>query len=238
MARLHLIRHGRASALADDYDQLDPLGEIQAGLLGEHLARGGQRFDRVYVGPLRRQRETWRLMHATAARLGARWPEAVSLAGLAEAPLDLLMKKYLRARIPHDARLRSYAEAVRGAIGNTEALERTLGPLLEYMTELWRGKELAAGELESAAAFDARVLDTWNELRKHDEVGEIAVVTSNGVIAQLLRLATGTVEAWSLAKTRLYNTSVSLVDVHPDRVVLVAQNLIEHLPDPAQRTVL
>ncbi|MGD8861671.1 MAG: phosphoglycerate mutase family protein [Myxococcales bacterium] len=71
MTRLHLIRHGRASASADDYDQLQPLGETQARLLGEHLGARRQHFDRVYVGPLKRQRETLRLMRRSAGEVGS-----------------------------------------------------------------------------------------------------------------------------------------------------------------------
>ena len=61
-------------------------GIEQARLLGAHLAQRGQRFDAVYVGPLRRQRETLRLMREAggAARPGPRstcskaWPKVRS----------------------------------------------------------------------------------------------------------------------------------------------------------------
>src|SRR5262245_4817205 len=105
MTILHLIRHGRASALEADYDQLQPLGELQARLLGAHLAERAQRFDGVYVGPLKRQRETWRLMCEAAGAWAQQWPEARVLDGLAEGPFEVLMKAHLRPRIKLDVAL-------------------------------------------------------------------------------------------------------------------------------------
>src|SRR4029077_15829933 len=96
MTTLHLIRHGRATALEEDYDQLHPLGELQARLLGEHLAKSALRFDGVYVGPLRRQLPTLRWMREAAAPYGAPWPVERVLPGLAEGPFEMLMKRHLR----------------------------------------------------------------------------------------------------------------------------------------------
>ena len=49
MSLLTLVRHGQASFFQEDYDQLSPLGEQQARLLGEHWVRQGVRFDEIAV---------------------------------------------------------------------------------------------------------------------------------------------------------------------------------------------
>ena len=59
MSTLHLVRHGQASFGADDYDRLSDLGWHQSRRLGEYWRGKGQQFDRVIVGTLRRQNETW-----------------------------------------------------------------------------------------------------------------------------------------------------------------------------------
>ena len=41
MANLLVIRHGQASFGAENYDQLSPLGQRQADLTGEFLAKMG-----------------------------------------------------------------------------------------------------------------------------------------------------------------------------------------------------
>ena len=58
-ARLVLVRHGQASALSGDYDQLSELGREQSKRLGPWLARWARDPAHVLVGPRRRHRETY-----------------------------------------------------------------------------------------------------------------------------------------------------------------------------------
>jgi hypothetical protein len=76
----------------------------------------------VFVGPLVRQRETLRLMREAAGALGAAWPDAVVLEGLAEGPFEIIMKHHVRPRLPDDAALRALASDVRGASGEARAV--------------------------------------------------------------------------------------------------------------------
>ena len=62
MATIYLIRHGQASFGAANYDQLSPLGQLQASRTGQYLARTGVRLDAAYSGDLWRQRETCQLI--------------------------------------------------------------------------------------------------------------------------------------------------------------------------------
>lgn len=61
MGSLYLVRHGQASFGEADYDALSKLGEEQARVLGQTLARSGLRFDRVLQGTMKRHSETARL---------------------------------------------------------------------------------------------------------------------------------------------------------------------------------
>src|SRR5687768_12983875 len=189
MTRLQLIRHGRASAREADYDQLHPQGELQARLLGEHLGRIGQRYDAIYVGPLRRQRDTLQLMREAAGPVGSAWPEAIMLDGLAEGPFELLMRNHVRPRLTHDARVQALAETIRKP-PHPGARDEAVAGLFDHMIELWRSASIADAELESAQAFAARVLAALERIRVAEGIGrEVAVVTSNGVIGQLLQRA-------------------------------------------------
>ena len=58
MIEIWFIRHGQASFGADDYDRLSPTGIRQSELLGEYLAAAGGRFDRVWSGTMKRQKDT------------------------------------------------------------------------------------------------------------------------------------------------------------------------------------
>ena len=48
MGRLVVVRHGQASLMKADYDELSPRGREQATALGEHLAAQGWSFDAVF----------------------------------------------------------------------------------------------------------------------------------------------------------------------------------------------
>jgi broad specificity phosphatase PhoE len=237
MTILHLIRHGRASALEADYDKLQPLGELQARLLGEHLAARAQHFDAVYVGPLVRQLETLRLMREAAGPLGAAWPAATLLDGLAEAPFEALMKQHVRPRLPHDPSLQAIATAVRGAVDET-ARSAALSTLFDYMAVLWRRGEVRAEGLESPESFEARVSGVLVEMARREGQGrEVAVVTSNGVIGELLDKA-GLRPGNGAVRHRLHNSSVSLLELRADGIVPLARDLTEHLRDPQHFTLL
>ncbi|CAL9375556.1 hypothetical protein SUDANB121_00958 [Nocardiopsis dassonvillei] len=58
MPSIYLIRHGKASPEAEDYDELSPTGYEQARLLGAELKRRGLPPGPVLTGSLRRQRQT------------------------------------------------------------------------------------------------------------------------------------------------------------------------------------
>lgn len=58
MGTLTLVRHGQASFLADNYDQLSELGVTQSERLGEYWAGRGHRFDVTYIGSLTRHAQT------------------------------------------------------------------------------------------------------------------------------------------------------------------------------------
>src|SRR5438105_4480601 len=58
MGQVYLVRHGQASAGADNYDELSPTGVAQSKLLGDWLGRCGHKFTRVATGSLKRHLQT------------------------------------------------------------------------------------------------------------------------------------------------------------------------------------
>jgi broad specificity phosphatase PhoE len=238
MTTLHVIRHGRATALEADYDQLHATGELQARALGAHLARKGQRFDAVYVGPLRRQLETLRLMREAAAGAGATWPEAEVLSGLAEGPFELLMKKYALERLQHDAALLRFVEQYQAA-ADTPAQELALSGLLDHVITLWREGVLHGGDLEPAAAFAERVYGALAQVSRAAAHGRhVAVVTSNGVIAAWIERALNFADVPKHVRLRVHNSSVSRLELGAEGLWLRAHDVTEHLSDPEHLTLI
>ena len=78
MGQLVVVRHGQASLMKADYDELSDAGRAQARALGAHLATHGPSFDAAYTGPARRQRDTAALAGEVVRECGA-WPELALL---------------------------------------------------------------------------------------------------------------------------------------------------------------
>jgi broad specificity phosphatase PhoE len=95
MPLICLVRHGQASAAADDYDVLSGLGRVQASAVGQELARRGLRDPYLVAGTLTRQRDTARIAAEAAGfqgplRQDARWNEYdhIALLGRYAPPRD------------------------------------------------------------------------------------------------------------------------------------------------------
>ena len=84
MSQIRFIRHAQASFGKANYDQLSDFGFEQSALLGQHFVKINQQFDHIYIGPLRRQRETYETVKAAYDKAGLHIPDAQVLDGLAE----------------------------------------------------------------------------------------------------------------------------------------------------------
>jgi broad specificity phosphatase PhoE len=235
---LYLIRHGKASPGTDDYDQLHALGARQAELLGEHFARDAVRFDAVYVGPLKRQQDTWQHLLRGAGELARAWPAPRPLPGLTEAPYEELARHMVLTRLGHDVELTRLLEAVRDAGTDKALLRPLLVQVMQHMNALWHRGELEVEGLESAAGFRARIDAALQQmLREQPGDRRVAAITSNGVIGGMLELvAPSGADVPPLPMFR--NASVSVIEASVSGARVVARDLTAHLPEPELLTVI
>ena len=84
MSKLFLIRHAQASFLSKDYDNLSDHGHQQSLDLGTHFVKKGLILDKVYVGPLKRQIQTYQRVKEVYGNNGLPFPEAIILEELKE----------------------------------------------------------------------------------------------------------------------------------------------------------
>jgi broad specificity phosphatase PhoE len=119
------------------------------------------------------------------------------------------------------------------------ARDEALNALFDYMVGVWRKGDIVADDLESPDVFNARVLDAVEQIAQREEQGrQVAVVTSNGVIGVLLQHAGLAPENGSM-RHRLYNSSVSLLELDVDRRGIArVSNSTEHLSDPEHLTLI
>jgi len=190
------------------------------------------------VGPHLRQHETLRIARAAAGEIGASWPEPVLVEGLAEAPYEVLVKSHLVPRLATDPKLIAMAEALRLA-ADADARDAVVRTIWDYMVVLWEKGEISAEGLETSPRFSERVDEAFSVICTRAREGRRALVmTSNGVIGRILTAATGTAPPAGQATHKLYNTSISIIDLQGSHAMLREANLIEHIRDSALRTVL
>jgi broad specificity phosphatase PhoE len=239
MTTLHVIRHGKAMAGAERYDQLHAIGEAQSRLLGQQLQQKQVVFDAVYCGPLVRQRDTLAHMRDAAGEVGAAWPQAVILAELAEAPIEALARHCMTERLASDPVLASLmSELFSGKRGPSDTA--FFESVLAHVVGLWLGGDVPVPGVETAPEFGRRVRAALDIMLGNGADGRhIAVVTSNGVIGWLAGYAKSETEPERQCLfRRLFNASVSRFKAENGRLELSAWNDIDHLADSELRTTL
>ena len=84
MSQLYFFRHAQASYLSDNYDQLSDKGEQQSIELDKYLVQKKQSFDKIFVGPLQRQKHTFEIVAQQYAQHQMSFPDPVFLPELKE----------------------------------------------------------------------------------------------------------------------------------------------------------
>ncbi len=173
MATIYLIRHGQASFGSDNYDQLSPLGQLQARRTGEYLARTGINFDAVYSGDLSRQRETCELV---CSQMDGKIPHTID-ARFNEIRNDEQVEK-----------LAPIVAAENPAIG--QLLQRGLSSSKDYQKVIdavfnyWVRNDCSAFGIQSWEEYSGLVQDALRDVMRSQGGGKtLGIFTSGGTIA-------------------------------------------------------
>lgn len=237
MSELIIVRHGQASFLSGDYDQLSALGVEQARLLGEFWAARGLCPTRFVVGPRKRHRQTADAILAAMNVAGMAPAETVADDRLDEFDWDGLFRYTNSTLAARDPAIGALKHAFENAPDIT-AKRRTIQHYMEAVTTQW-----------AARAFHEEGLETWDEFRSRVDVAvrlhtqdlpsgsRVVLVTSGGVAAA----STGSVLGLDAARTlgliwTLRNGALVEYLVGGGRISLGSFNNAPHLPDPAHWT--
>jgi broad specificity phosphatase PhoE len=233
MSRLTLVRHGQASFFGKNYDELSDLGRQQARALGDYWAARDIRFDRVYVGPLRRHRQTVELVGEAYASRGVPWPTPIELAALDEHH-GLKVIRHVLEQDPQTSRLLSATDP--GPAGR-EAMLREFSRHYRTIMQAWASGTLHVPDAESWSDFRSRSLKALDALC--EGTGQVVAFTSGGLVSS----ATGWV--LGLDDTRvielsavLLNTAITELHYAARRRSLISFNALPHLNDPATATTV
>jgi broad specificity phosphatase PhoE len=233
MSTLTLVRHGQASFFADNYDQLSPLGEEQARLLGQYWVRRGVRFDEVYTGPRVRQIETAALAGEAFAKAGLPWPEPQFLPELDEHQVDRLMKAAMPQIIETYPQIGPlHADYKQAELPRDK--HRSFQLMFEQVVKLWVAGKIEAAGVESWVQFTQRVEAGLKRIVGGGGRGRnVAAFSSVGAITGYLRAALGCDDLTALdLGWRVRNCSITDFVFSGNRLTLEGFNAYPHLEDP------
>lgn len=231
MGRLVVVRHGQASLMKADYDELSPRGREQASALGRHFAAQGWSFDAVFSGPARRQRDTAALAGEAVRAAGQPWPESVEVPQLDEHDAFSLIRAGV-GLLADDPEVGAANRALLAAVGPTER-SAAFQPLFEALMHRWMRGELSPEGLETWPRFRERVEDGLRAVLGSG-AGRPVAFSSVGPLAVMLGRALHTSDADSFRTAwRIRNASITtFVFDARGRFTLDGFNALPHLPDP------
>jgi broad specificity phosphatase PhoE len=225
------LRHGRASAFGTDYDELSPIGIEQSELFGAWLADERVTIDSVFVGPRKRHAQTLTAVARALSTRGSELPEAAVVPELDEHDGISLVFKLLPALAEEDAKLRAIVEA---SMGGRQASTADLLDAFKRVTRRWVRGELGHEDVESWAAFRARIRRALERIAAIGRGKRALVVTSAGAVASAVAEVLGVRDdekvldlSWAA-----YNASMTELAFAGERWGLRTFNATPHLREP------
>ncbi len=217
---VRVLRHGQASAHADNYDQLSSLGFEQAQRVGEWLIAHDIEFDAIYVGAMQRHSQTLAEIQKAYQAAGKNLPIAYTLPQLNEYDFRTVLRAYATSHAddPH-IKAGRWLMVLRAAV------------------IAWARGLVSAPGLESWAEFQIRVGEGLRQIARtktrENAKTEVLVVSSGGVMGLMTQRALG-LEDQSVADINmaLKNTSFCDFRVSARAWTLQCLNALPHLAAP------
>jgi len=233
MTELLVVRHGQAGASAEAYDQLSDLGKEQALRLGRWLLAHGRRFDNLYVGRMRRQRETIEGVRAVYEAAGQALPVPQVLPGLDEYGFVEVARAFA-ARYPEHEEVK----AVTSTSLARSSDKRLWLALLRSSLTAWM-----AGELEDIgegfASFNERTAAALALMSQELHKGSALAVSSGGVMGQFAQQTLGFPNSALIdVNFSLLNSSLCEYRMTRHGLKLISLNGLPHLSAPDDKALI
>ncbi|WP_026998721.1 histidine phosphatase family protein [Eisenibacter elegans] len=227
MTNIYLLRHGQASFLSDNYDQLSPLGEQQSEALGKYFAQKNIQPGAVWCGELVRHRQT---LDAFVKGFGAALPEAQFDAVFNEHQGTEVYKAYkeelLQAEPELQARLQSHGK-------HDPEVRKGFLRLFFKSIHAWSQGELVAEGFEQFSQFASRVHKANKLLQEQAQLHQdILVFTSGGTVSMFIGLMLELKPSQVIdLNWQTRNTGITELAYGNKRFFLRGFNQVPHLPD-------
>lgn len=183
MSTLFVVRHAQASFMSDDYDQLSPLGYQQAEMLGHYWVKLGMQFDQVYIGPLKRHKQTENGVAKIYREHGLGWPEAKMLPEFKEHEGPEVTDYMLPKLAESEPTIRQWVQN-----GDKKSYLKAYQSVMRR----WARQEIVLDQFESWSVFRARVNKGIQHIMQNSHARQnVAVFTSGGPVGAAIGFALG-----------------------------------------------
>jgi len=225
MASLLLVRHGQASFLKENYDQLSEKGFLQGEALGNFLAKNNYTFDVAFSGTLQRHLQTHEAFLKTYSK---KFPSLKSLDLFNEHQGTKIHHQYKEKLIEENPELKKLI-AEKG-LKDSQVRKELIKNFFKAV-QIWAKDEVLIAGVETYAEFKARCQKGLELLQKTmQEKKNIIVFTSGGTIGMLLGLLFDlSPEKVVDLNWQVRNTSISEFRYSSDKLFLHSFNEIPHL---------
>lgn len=237
LSALYLIRHAQAGP-RHNYDALSELGQRQAQLLGDYLARQRVRITAAYAGGMRRQQQTAQAVSECFRQAGQPMPEVTTDERWNEFSLAALYRAIsARMIVEREDFARDYEEMKAALEADPHTTRGAAGRCDRAVIQAWMENRCAEYDGESWVAFRERVRACLPDLVGYSSGENVVIFTSATPIAIWVGLALGLSEEKTLSLTAsLYNSSITTLRLRGRELTLFTFNCTPHLPDDALRT--
>ena len=218
MATIYLVRHGQASFGKENYDQLSPRGWEQGRVLGRWLS-DKVRPVAVFGGNLKRHRET---VEAIATGYDQELPDMQVVPGFNEFDHEAVVNRFRPEWQDRAVMARDLAAFPKPS--------KAFQDVFMQAVKRWASGDHDGDYEETWPAFRSRVLESFEEMIRFADGGDVLVATSGGPISVICQYLLGLDDHKALSLNDVIaNTSVSRVLYSGSRRSLFVFNNYSHL---------
>lgn len=229
MSKLYFFRHAQASFMSDNYDQLSEHGEKQSEELGKYLVQKEFHFDKIFVGPLTRQKKTFEIVADIFSKNKMPIPKPVFIEELREHSGPRAMRYVFPKLIETNPEIKKLLQI---AEENPSLKKRNNLLVFQYFMDEWAEGKIEVPEVDSWATFRKKVKIGLEQILTSTGKGEtIGVFTSGGTISAITAEALSIQEERTVANMNfsVRNTSFTSFLFSKNKFNLLSFNELPHL---------
>lgn len=233
MSWIRFVRHAQASFGAANYDHLSELGFRQSGRLGEYLVKNKRFYDKVYIGPLLRHRQTYETAKQEYESAGLELPDPIVLEGLVEHEGPKVLGSVKEQLVKENSTLRKWHQE---SLDKPETKVKNHFRIFNYFMARWATNELnmELPEHTDWQSFKAGVRSSIETIMKEGGQGSnVIAFTSGGTKSAIMGQVLGMTDDKKIIGMNdiVINTSFSDFQFSGNRISLHQFNRVPHLPD-------